>query len=55
MASETPSTSEVWFGQSLVPGKVPLKKNLFEEVIHATGTLESGNPPRSLLGGNSSF
>ena len=40
MTSKTTATGEVWFGQPLVPGKVPLKKNLFEEVIHATGTLE---------------
>ena len=40
MTSKTPATGEVWFGQPLVPGKVPVKKNLFEEVIHATGTLE---------------
>ena len=40
MASETPSISAVWFGHPLVSGKVPVKKNLFEEVIHATGTLE---------------
>jgi hypothetical protein len=40
MTSKTTVPGEVWFGQSLVPGKTPLKKNLFEEVIHATGTLE---------------
>jgi len=38
--TKTTVTGAVWFGQPLVPGKVPLKKNLFEEVIHATGTLE---------------
>ena len=30
----------IWFGHPLVAGKKPIKKNLFEEVIHATGTLE---------------
>ncbi len=34
------SLPEPWFGKPLVPGKTPIKKNLFEEVIHATGTLE---------------
>ncbi len=29
-----------WFGEPLIAGKTPIKKNLFEEVIHATGTLE---------------
>ncbi len=36
----TAAAQEAWFGQPLVPGKKPIKKNLFEEVIHATGTLE---------------
>ncbi len=36
----TAVTQKIWFGQPLVPGKRPVKKNLFEEVIHATGTLE---------------
>jgi len=40
MTANTTATGEVWFGQPLVPGKAPVKKNLFEEVIHATGTLE---------------
>jgi phage FluMu protein Com len=40
MTSKTPSVPEVWFGRPLVPGKAPVKKNLFEEVSHATGTLE---------------
>jgi hypothetical protein len=31
---------EIWFGRSLFPGKQPLKTNLFEEVIHATGALQ---------------
>jgi len=40
MTSKITATDGIWFGQPLVPGKVPLKRNLFEEVIHATGTLE---------------
>ena len=36
----TAAAQEAWFGQPLVPGKKPIKKNLFEEVIHATRTLE---------------
>jgi hypothetical protein len=40
MTSKTAATSEVWFGQPLALGKAPVKKNLFEEVIHATGSLE---------------
>src|SRR5215510_4991558 len=40
VTSKTTTTGEVWCGQPLVPGKVSVKKNLFEEVIHATGTLE---------------
>jgi hypothetical protein len=40
MTSKTVAPSAVWFGQPLVPSKAPVKKNLFEEVIHATGTLE---------------
>src|SRR3954447_16753695 len=40
MAAKTTTASEVWFGEALGPGKVPVKKNLFEEVLHATGTLE---------------
>jgi hypothetical protein len=40
MAAKPTTASEVWFGEALVPGTMPVKKNLFEEVIHATGTLE---------------
>jgi len=40
MTSKTVAPSAAWFGQPLVTGKAPVKKNLFEEVIHATGTLE---------------
>jgi hypothetical protein len=29
MTSKTPSVPEVWFGRPLVPGKAPVKKNLF--------------------------
>ena len=36
----TVANQDIWFGQPLVTGKKPIKKNLFEEVIHATGTLE---------------
>ena len=36
----TAQNEEIWFGRALVAGKKPIKKNLFEELIHATGTLE---------------
>ncbi len=34
------SATTPWFGTPRDPGVVPIKKNLFEEVIHATGDLE---------------
>jgi DNA-directed RNA polymerase subunit M/transcription elongation factor TFIIS len=34
------SPAKRWFGDPSVVGKRPIKKNMFEEVIHATGDLE---------------
>ena len=34
------TSTKPWFGEPLIPNKRPIKKNLFEEVIHATGDLE---------------
>ncbi|MFT4564183.1 MAG: hypothetical protein ACI9BW_003946 [Gammaproteobacteria bacterium] len=34
------SSVEHWFGEPLIANKRPIKKNLFEEVIHSTGDLE---------------
>jgi hypothetical protein len=40
MSAKQAPDEAVWFGKPLSAGRSPIKKNLFEEVINASGTLE---------------
>lgn len=40
MTNRTRSDEQPWFGKPLAADKAPRKKNLCEEIIHATGALE---------------